>query len=164
MEIRKSTESDFETIMSTYAFARKFMAAHGNPNQWGATNLPPEDLIHKDIAAGKSYVCISDGKIAGTFFYNFGKDIEPTYRVITDGKWLSESPYGVIHRIASNGTAKGVGAFCINWAYAQSGHLRIDTHSDNVVMQNLLAKLNFVRCGIIYVYEDNFPRFAFEKI
>ncbi len=164
MEIRKSTESDFKTIMSTYAFARKFMAEHGNPNQWGDVNWPPEDLIHKDIAAGKSYVCIEGGKIAGTFFYNFGKDIEPTYRVITDGKWLSESPYGVIHRIASNGTVKGVGAFCINWAYEQSKHLRIDTHSDNVVMQNLLAKLNFVRCGIIYVYEDKFPRFAFEKI
>ncbi len=33
MEIRKSTENDFETIMATYAFARKFMDEHGNPNQ-----------------------------------------------------------------------------------------------------------------------------------
>lgn len=164
MDIRKSTENDFETIMKTYAFARKFMAEHGNPNQWGSTNWPPENLIHKDIAAGNSYVCIETGKIAGTFFYNFGKDIEPTYRIITDGKWLSNSPYGVVHRIAGNGIAKGVGAFCINWAYAQSGHLRIDTHSDNVVMQNILTKLNFVHCGIIYVEKDNFPRFAFEKI
>ncbi len=163
MEIRKSTENDFETIMATYAFARKFMDEHGNPNQWG-TNWPPENLIHKDIAVGNSYVCIEDGKIAGTFFYNFGKDIEPTYKIITNGKWISDSPYGVVHRIAGNGIAKGVGAFCINWAYEQSGHLRIDTHSDNVVMQNLLAKLNFVRCGIIYVEKDNSPRIAFEKI
>lgn len=164
MEIRKSTENDFETIMKTYEFARKFMAEHGNPNQWGPTNWPPEDLIHSDIAAGKSYVCIDGGKIAGTFFYNFGKDIEPTYRVITEGNWLSNEPYGVVHRIASNGTVKGIGEFCINWAYEKSGHLRIDTHSDNAVMQKLLAKLHFVRCGIIYVEEDNFPRFAFEKI
>ena len=33
MDIRKSTENDFETIIKTYAFARKFMAEHGNPNQ-----------------------------------------------------------------------------------------------------------------------------------
>ena len=68
MDIRKSTENDFETIMKTYAFAGKFMAEHGNPNQWGSTNWPPENLIHKDIAAGNSYVCIETGKIAGTFF------------------------------------------------------------------------------------------------
>ena len=164
MEIRKSTENDFKVIMTTYAFARKFMTEHGNPNQWGTTNWPPENLIHKDIANGNSYVCIEGGKIAGTFFYNFGKDIEPTYKIITNGKWINDSPYGVVHRIAGNGIAKGVGAFCINWAYEQSGHLRIDTHSDNVVMQNLLAKLNFVRCGIIYVEKDNSPRIAFEKI
>jgi len=164
MEIRKSVETDFETIMKTYDFARRFMAEHGNPNQWGPTNWPPESLIRRDIDDGKSYVCIEGEKIAGTFFYNFGKDIEPTYKVIAEGNWLSNEPYGVVHRIASNGTSKGVGEFCINWAYAQSGHLRIDTHSDNAVMQKLLAKLNFVRCGIIYVEEDNFPRFAFEKI
>lgn len=163
MEIRKSAENDFETIMKTFEFARNFMSEHGNPNQWG-TNWPPESLIHKDIADGKSYVCIEGGKIAGTFFYNFGKDIEPTYKVITEGSWLSNEPYGVIHRIASNRIVKGVGEFCINWAYAQSGHLRIDTHSNNAVMQNLLTKLNFVRCGIIYVEKDNSPRFAFEKI
>ena len=31
-------------------------------------------------------------------------------------------------------------------------------------MQELLKKLGFVRCGIIYVVEDNDPRIAFEKI
>lgn len=92
MEIRKSTENDFETIMATYAFARKFMAEHGNFNQWEPTNWPPENLIHQDIAAEKSYVCIDNEKIVGTFFYNFGKDIEPTYKKIFQGNWIDESP------------------------------------------------------------------------
>ena len=78
--------------------------------------------------------------------------------------WLSDSPYGVVHRIASDGSVKGVGTFCINWAFAQSGHLRIDTHGDNVVMQNLMKKLGFTQCGTIYVVEDNDPRIAYEKI
>ena len=38
MEIRRSTEQDFDRIMEIYAYARGFMAAHGNPNQWGPTN------------------------------------------------------------------------------------------------------------------------------
>ena len=140
------------------------MAAHGNPNQWGPTQWPPEPLIRSDIAAGNSYVCENDeGKVTGTFFYICGENIEPTYRDITDGAWRDDSPYGVVHRIASDGSEKGIGAFCLDWAFSQCGHLRIDTHGDNVVMQRLLTKLGFVPCGTIYVEEDNYPRIAFEK-
>ena len=60
MVIRKATEKDFSQMMKIYAYARDFMKAHGNPNQWGPTNWPPEALIHNDIKDGNSYVCISD--------------------------------------------------------------------------------------------------------
>ena len=40
----------------------------------------------------------------------------------------------------------------------------MDTHTDNVIMQNLLEKMGFKRCGIIYVVEDNYPRYAYEKV
>ena len=164
MYIRKSTQRDFARMMEIYAYARDFMASHGNPNQWGATNWPPEALIHQDIQDGSSYVCVNDdGTVIGTFFFRQGPDIEPTYREISDGAWLDGSPYGVIHRLASDGSVKGVGAFCLNWAYAQCGHLRIDTHKDNAVMQNMVKKLGFVHCGTIYVEEDNDPRLAYEK-
>jgi hypothetical protein len=151
--------------MEIYAYARAFMAKTGNPNQWGPTNWPPADLIHEDIRNGNSYVCVNDDeRVIGTFFFTQGKDIEPTYRAITDGAWLDDSAYGVVHRIASDGSEKGVGQFCLGWAYEQCGHLRIDTHTDNNVMQNLLRKLGFIRCGIIYVLEDDYPRYAFEKV
>ena len=150
MRIRHSAEADLWRIMEIYSFARKYMAEHGNPNQWGPTNWPPETLIRSDIRIG-------------TFFFIHGQDIEPTYREITDGAWLDDSPYGVVHRIAGDGSEKGIGAFCINWAFEQCGHLRIDTHGDNIVMQNLVKKLGFVHCGTIYVEEDNNPRLAFEK-
>jgi len=45
----------------------------------------------------------------------------------------------------------------------QWGHLRIDTHGDNIVMQNIAKKLNFIHCGTIYVEEDDYPRLAYEK-
>ena len=164
MRIRKSTEQDLDRIMEIYAFARRFMADHGNPNQWGPTNWPPEALIRKDIRQGSSYVCVNDeDTVVGTFFFIQGKDVEPTYRDIKDGTWFDDSSYGVVHRIASDGSEKGIGSFCLNWAYNQCGHLRIDTHGDNIVMQNLLKKSGFVHCGTIFVEEDNNPRLAFEK-
>ena len=165
MIIRKSDIQDLPRMQEIYAYARSFMAEHGNPNQWGPTNWPPEALLRQDIRDGHSYVCLDeDGRVIGTFFFIFGEDIEPTYRVIEDGAWLGDGPYGAVHRVASDGSRPGIGAFCINWAYGQCGHLRIDTHGDNVVMQNLLKKLGFTHCGTIHVEEDNYPRLAYEKM
>lgn len=83
---------------------------------------------------------------------------------IEDGAWLDNSPYGVVHRIASSGEVPGVGTFCITWAFGQSGHVRIDTHGDNLVMQGLLAKLGFTHTGTIHVREDHDTRLAYEKV
>ena len=57
MTIRHSAEWDFNRIMEIYCLARRFMAEHGNPNQWGPTNWLPEELIHSDIKNRNSYVC-----------------------------------------------------------------------------------------------------------
>ncbi len=149
--------------MAIYAHARAFMAAHGNPRQWGATGWPPEDLIRRDIAEGKSYVCVEDSRVLAVFFFDRGADIEPTYRTIDQGQWEDPTPYGVVHRIAAAEGTRGAGAFCIRWAFDQCGHLRMDTHGDNRPMQNLLKKLGFRYRGVIYVAEDNDPRLAFEK-
>ena len=52
--------------------------------------------------------------------------------------------------------------FCkYGWTYENKKN---DTHGDNKVMQNMLKKLGFTHCGTIYVYEDNDPRLAYEKI
>ena len=127
MEIRRTTVEDLPRLLALYARARQFMADHGNPNQWGPTHWPPEALLRQDIAQGKSYVCLEAGRVVGTFFFTQGKDVEPTYRRIEAGAWRDDSPYGVVHRLASDGSVPGTGRFCLRWAYAQCGHLRIDT-------------------------------------
>ena len=177
MYIRKSAPEDLPRIMEIYAHARAFMTEHGNPRQWAMNGWPPEELIREDIEQGDSYVCVinedADSEsaestpqdhIIGTFYYTAGPDIEPTYRVIEDGAWLADTPYGVVHRIAADGSVKGTGAYCINWAFGKCGHLRIDTHPDNKVMQGLLTKLGFSYRGIIHVEEDDDPRYAYERI
>lgn len=163
LTIRPTREDDLPRVMEIYAHARTFMAAHGNPNQWGPTNWPPEALIRQDIRQGKGRVCLNEtGRVIASFFYDFGPDIEPTYREITGGSWKNDAPYGVVHRIAADGSRPGTGTFCLTWAIRRAGHLRIDTHGDNRVMQNLLEKLGFEKRGIIYVVEDHDPRFAYE--
>ncbi len=163
MKIRKTALNDLPRLLEIYQAARNFMAETGNPKQWGKT-WPPEYLIKQNILEGTSYVCEHNGKIGGTFFFNFGKDIEPSYKNILNGNWLDDTPYGVVHRLASDGSIKGLGTFCLNWCYEQCKHLRIDTHPNNIVMINILTKLNFKQCGLIYVEHDKAPRIAFEKI
>jgi len=150
---------DLNQVMEIYARARVFMAEHGNPNQWGKTNPPLEKVVN-DIQTGRSYVCVQGEEIAAVFYY--AQEADPTYDVIEDGTWPNDRPYGVVHRIASAGTVKGAGAFCLNWAFEQCQNMRIDTHRDNIVMQNLLKKLGFVYCGIIYI-ADGSERLAYQK-
>lgn len=159
MEIRRTSNNDMDTIQQIYAQARAFMKANGNPNQW-INQYPVAALIEQDIASNHSYVCIDDGEIVGTFFFKEGTD--PTYAIIDQGEWLNNEPYGVVHRLASSNGKRGVATFCLNWCYEQCGNIRIDTHKDNLPMQNLLKKNGYVECGIIYVANGD-ERIAFQK-
>ncbi len=162
MKIRNTRMEELDTVMEIYAGARQFMVETGNPRQWAARNWPPRELIRRDIEQGRSYVCEADGNLLAVFYYHFGCDIDPTYRIIENGAWIGGDPYGVVHRIAAR-KGSGGGKFCIQWAFEQCGHLRIDTHGDNKVMQKVLEGLGFRYCGIIHVEEDSDPRLAYEK-
>ncbi len=162
LKVRHARPDELPQLMAIYKRARAFMAAHGNPRQWGATCWPPEELIRKDIERGKCYVCVSADGVEGVFYYDYGMDIEPGYRDITEGSWQNGCCYGVVHRMASLGRRPGVGSRILGWALEQAGRVRIDTHPDNTVMQGLLCKLGFERRGVIHVVEDNDPRYAFE--
>lgn len=159
MEIRKSTPKDLDTLLHLYADARDFMVKNGNPLQWGDT-YPSAELVRCDIEEGCSYVCIHDGQIAGTFYFKTGED--PAYRNISDGSWLNEHPYGVIHRITSASHTKGVASFIFGWCFRQCGNLKIDTHDDNLPMQKALKKNGFIHCGTIYL-EDGSKRIAYQR-
>ena len=160
--IRRAEMSDLEAALAIYARARSFMAENGNPRQWNTT-WPPANLVREDIEQRRSYVCCRGDEVLAVFVFLAPFD-DATYHRIFDGAWRSDKPYGVVHRIATSGAAKGVGTFCLNWAFEQFPHLRIDTHGDNLPMQNLVRKCGFVHCGTIYVEEDNDPRLAYERL
>lgn len=160
MEIRKSTINDLEQILNLYEQARTFMRENGNPGQWG-NNYPEVSIVEEDIKEGVSYVCVKDDCIVGTFMYADGPD--ETYLRIYEGEWINDEPYGVIHRITTSANTRGVATFCLAWCNSQHSNIRIDTHSDNIPMQNFLNKNGFKKCGIINLQNGD-ERIAFQKV
>ena len=158
--IRQATATDFNALWAVYLEARAFMKETGNPNQWGDFN-PTKEMLEKDIDNKQLYVVERDDGICGVFFFDFGPD--PWYAVIENGAWISDTPYGVIHRIAAKTTSRGIFKECLDFVLKKTPHVRIDTHEDNKVMQYVLDKNGFKRCGIVYM-DNGEPRIAYELI
>ena len=156
--IRKTLDTDIPAVMAIYDAARAFMRAHGNATQW-PEGTPSAEQLAADIAAGGSYVCEVDGRVVATFAFLPGPDA--CYDVIEDGQWRSDTPYAVLHRVASDGTVHGIAAAMFAFAKERADHLRIDTHADNLPMQGASMKAGFERAGVVYV-SDGTPRVAFD--
>ncbi len=157
--IRNAELKDLPRIEAIYAYARNFMAATGNPHQWG-TKEPPTEQIIADIQDGSLYAVTDETGIHGVFFFAMGED--PTYRSIYEGCWLSDTPYGTIHRVASDGSG-GIFTAALEFCKGRSSHIRIDTHQDNTIMQHVVEKNGFSLRGIIYI-EDGTSRIAYEYL
>lgn len=171
--IRPATRGDLPSILSIYTAARKFMEETGNASQWN-DSYPPVSLVEEDIKKNQLYVITTDTGAQDTVpndpaplsdtvhaVFAFLPGEEPDYDVITDGHWLSDTPYRAVHRVASDGTIRGVVSQCMDYCKSQCSHLRIDTHKNNLVMQHQLEKNGFRRCGIIHI-ADGSPRIAYE--
>lgn len=161
LHIRPAKPEDISAIEVIYADARRYMAENGNPNQW-TDGYPGIDQIQSDLRKENLYVCVDpDGVIVGVFCFFVGE--EPDYLRIYAGNWLSDGPYGVIHRIAVGAHQRGVASACLGYAFSRCGNLRIDTHRDNLPMQKTLVKNGFTPCGIIYTRNGG-ERIAFQKL
>ena len=159
LKVRTAVEEDLSVVLSIYASAREFMKKTGNPTQWGDW-YPPISYLEEDIKLERLFVLECDGEIVGAFMFFIG--IDPNYAVIEDGKWTLDKEYGVIHRVASNGKARGLFKAVFDFALSKTDYLRIDTHSDNSVMQGVLKKFGFNECGRVYMLDDGTPRIAFD--
>lgn len=155
--IRRANNRDLPALEELYAQARAFMAASGNPDQWGE-EYPTTEQLERDINLGHSFVCMENGRVAAAFaFHTQG---EPTYAHIEGEGWPDNGDYGVVHRLATGSSRTGAAAHCLSWCRAHCRQLRIDTHEKNIPMQQLLAKMGFTPCGTIHL-EDGSPRLAY---
>lgn len=159
VNIRQATIHDIEDIMRIYDTARRTMRASGNHSQW-VDGYPKREMVEDDIARRVSYVMEGDDGVPhGVFMFSVEDD--PTYALIEDGTWLDDEPYGVIHRIGSDGQLRGVLGQAVDYCTGVIGNIRIDTHADNAIMHHVLTKRGFERCGTIYCH-DGSPRVAYQ--
>lgn len=152
---------DIPELLRVFDVAKQYMRDSGNPNQWGAS-YPPVDDLTNEINSGFIYAMEDENEhIYGVFLL---MDIpEPTYSYIDGGKWIDDTEYGTIHRVASDGTQKGVFNELIEFARDRFDHLRIDTHEQNLTMQHVLQKYGFKYCGTIYLKNSD-KRLAYEWV
>lgn len=136
-------------------------------DQW-QDGYPNDAVITADILNGHSYVLLREEGVVATAMISF--DGEPTYASIEGGRWLSDLPYVVIHRIAVESSRLGEGIAGELLCYAQEMALergitsmRIDTHPENLAMQHAAERFGFLYCGVIHL-ESGAVRLAYEKL
>ena len=166
MVIRPATAADLPALRPVFEAAKGIMRADGNHDQWSAPGFPDDSLLLHDLERAGGFVILSgaeggveESKIVA--YFALLPSPEPTYATI-DGAWLTDEPYGVIHRMASYPEVHGVFAAVIDFAAARYPRLRIDTHRDNRIMRHLIEKHGFTYCGIIQL-PDGTPRLAYER-
>lgn len=158
MKIRRAEQSELTEILRVYRAAKAYMDATGNETQW-EVGYPSEAMVRKDISEGKLFVVTEGGKVHAAFYFSVGED--ETYRVIEQGEWKNDMPYGVIHRVGSDGVLHGVVRECVGFCKQTIPNLRIDTHENNKTMQNALERIGFERCGVIRLQNGD-PRIAYQ--
>ena len=158
MVIRPAVEADIPAVLPVFEAAKAIMRADGNHEQWGAPGFPGDALLLRDIARGGAYVIEKESIVA---YFALFPSPEPTYEYI-DGAWLTDEPYGVIHRIASYPDVHGIFSAIIDFAAERYQHIRIDTHRDTRIMRHLIESAGYTYCGVIWL-PDGTERLAYER-
>lgn len=166
MKFRKATKMDIENIMLIVKHGQTYLKEQGVP-QW-QNNYPNSETIKNDIDKGYGYVIEDNSQLIGTVAISF--DGEITYDKIFEGQWLSNDDYCVVHRMAIHKESRGMGVAPFLMSSVESlcrkkniNSIKVDTHRNNIPMQQFLYKISFEYCGIIYL-KDGDERLAYEKI
>lgn len=164
-EIRKAKENDLPAIMEIIHQAQRTMKQDGF-QQW-TKGYPGEEILSKDIEKQSCYLLTDQEEIVavGTLYM----ENDPNYRIIEEGNWKTEEPYGTVHRLAVAEGRRQQGLAGILYDRLEKicrekgmRGMRVDTHRDNKKMQSWIRKQGFRLCGVIYV-EGGTKRDAFEK-
>ena len=165
---RQAQSCETDRIMQIIRQAQARMHAAGS-RQW-QDGYPAPGHISADIGRGRGYVlCRPDTKECHAVIA-YGAvvfDGEPAYEAL-EGEWLTEGPYGLVHRmaVADGERGKGVAAEFLRQVEEMARErgvkaFRIDTNYDNRPMLRLLERTGFTYCGKV-VYRSG-ERLAFEK-
>lgn len=161
---RLAAPADLPAIMAILDDAKNLLKAQGS-SQW-QDGYPDQTCIEADLAAGSGHVITQDGQIIG--YLAILLTGEPAYATLA-GRWLSSGAvYGVVHRLAVSGAARGQKLGELALLFAEQflrqkgiGSLRIDTDAANQAMRHLFGKLGYEYCGKIWIQRSE--KLAYEK-
>ena len=155
MIITKATIEHLDEVYGVIETGRKHIATY-HIDQWQDGD-PSKEAIKECILNSELYMLKDDEEIVGCYVM---QDYDPQYEYI-EGKWLDDSKYVVIHRMAVKYYDRGLGTYIFNQLKSKHNHIRIDTHEGNKAMNNCLIKNGFVLCGTIYL-KNGHSRNAYE--
>lgn len=165
---RQATLNDIDQIMVAVEDAREFLKMQGN-GQW-QDGYPNKDDFINDINNKRLFVVFDENNpniIAGVCAITYR---EEDYHHLYEGKWLTDLPYLVMHRVAvkKEYRGKGYGKKLFN-VFIEQGKiegyrsLRIDTHAGNSLMRHLITSFDFTYCGRA-ILTPNKDRMVFERV
>lgn len=164
LSLRLANTEEISLAMDLLNQAKAYLLSYGN-TQWDET-YPTRDLLEQDIANDVGYLILDDETPIGYFCGDF--DGDPCYEEL-EGKWLTDRPYIVVHRLGLGDTGRGRGLapdiFRLIEELALSHGIRsfrIDTDRRNLTMQHLLSKCGFTFCGYVLFAGDK--KLAYEKL
>lgn len=163
---RLATHDESGRIMVIIEQAKAQMRNEGK-HQW-TESYPSLRDVEYDIDHQGGYVMTQEDGVTVIAYGAVYFSGEKAYNDL-DGKWLSDLPYVVVHRLAVADEVKKQGVATL--FMEEVCHLslskgvrsfRIDTNFDNIYMQKILLKLGFTYCGDV-TYPQGY-RMAYEKL
>ncbi|MFD1393517.1 acetyltransferase [Lacticaseibacillus jixianensis] len=170
IRVRPATATDLAKIMGIIGAAKARLKRQGIP-QWQAA-YPARGDISADLAAGTGRVLLVGDQVAA--YASLEDAPEPVYDQLSGGHWQDSGPYSTIHRVAMGATFQGqhLSLPFMRGLIAEAARahpaVRVDTQTENLVMQHILTQLGFGRRGLVrwtfevpvvecWAYELNLP-------
>lgn len=133
--------------------------------QW-QDGYPNPEVVQNDIEKEYAYILTEAKNIIG--YCAVVVNYEPEYSKI-EGKWLTNSDFVVIHRLAlsenylGKNLSKTIIEFVEDIAISKNIYsIKVDTNHDNIPMMKIFKKSGFSFCGIVHFRGS--PRRAYEKV
>lgn len=161
--IEKAKLTDLSEIVAVIESARAYLKAQGI-DQWQKSAYPAMSDIRTDIENDVTYVLKVAGKVAAYGAVIVGFD--PAYDLI-QGAWRNDNhDYVTVHRMAVSTAFRGQALgqrflTSVFETFSTYQDFRVDTHPDNQIMQHILTKLGFEKCGVV-MFEG--ARWAYQKV
>jgi GNAT superfamily N-acetyltransferase len=133
-------------------------------NQW-QNGYPNIAVVQTDIEKGEGFVLLDEDKVVGYSAVLIND--EPAYAAI-DGKWLTNTDFVVVHRVAisdnylGKGLAKMMFTFIEEFLSNNIYSIKCDTNFDNIPMMKIFENLGYAYCGEVHFRGS--PRKAYEKV